>query len=123
MNLIGMKSCAHRRSGSGLWSYALTLLTFCIVIKDELILRRALYKLYHIEESLKENASAIRKTSRDLDGFREDQHRQQQVLDRARADQAKSKTEVSREERKLKRAEKALETKVRATFHYDCASY
>lgn len=77
-------------------------------------MRRALYKLYHIEESLKENASEIQKQSRALNGLREDQHRQQQALDRARAEQAKGKTDVSREEKKLKRAEKALEAKVRA---------
>ena len=81
-------------------------------VKDELILRRALYKLYHIEESLRANASEIQKHSRALNGLREDQHRQQQALDRTRAEQAKSKTEVSREERKLKRAEKTLEGKV-----------
>ncbi|KAF9652765.1 P-loop containing nucleoside triphosphate hydrolase protein [Thelephora ganbajun] len=79
--------------------------------KDELILRRVLYKLYHIEESLKANASEIQKQSRALNGLREDQHRQQQALDRTRTEQAKSKTEVSREERKLKRAEKTLEAK------------
>jgi structural maintenance of chromosome 1 len=88
------------------------------VVKHELILRRALYKLYHIEESLKANASEIQKQSRALNGFRADQHRQQQALDNTRAEQAKSKTEVSREERKLKRAEKALETKVHMAFPY-----
>lgn len=87
------------------------------LVKDELILRRALYKLYHIEEFLKANASEIRKQSRALNGLREDQHRQQQTLDRTRAEQAKAKTEVSREERKLKRAEKALEAKVCAVFY------
>ena len=80
-------------------------------------MRRALYKLYHIEEFLKANASEIRKQSRALNGLREDQHRQQQTLDRTRAEQAKAKTEVSREERKLKRAEKALEAKVCAVFY------
>ena len=86
-------------------------------VKDELILRRALFKLYHIEEFLKANASEIQKQSRALSGLREDQHRQQQALDRTRAEQAKAKTEVSREERKLKRAEKALEAKVCPAFH------
>lgn len=81
-------------------------------------MRRALYKLYHIEESLRANASEIQRQSRALDGLRGDQHRQQQALDRTRAEQAKSKTEVSREERKLKRAEKALEAKVCAAPHY-----
>jgi structural maintenance of chromosome 1 len=87
-------------------------------IQDELILRRTLYKLYHIEESLKANASEIQRQNRALVGLREDQHRQQQVLDRARAEQAKAKTEVSREERRLKRSEKALEAKVCAAL--DC---
>ena len=85
-----------------------------IVLKDDLILRRTLYKLYHIEESLKADTSEIQKQSRALNGLRDDQHRQQQSLDRTRAEQAKAKTEVSREERKLKRAEKALEARVRA---------
>ena len=80
-------------------------------------MRRALYKLYHIEESLKVNASEIQQQSHALNGLREDQHRQQQTLDRTRAEQAKSKTEVSREERKLKRAEKVLEAKVSAEFY------
>jgi len=93
--------------------YAVPLLTLHFDIKHELILRRALYKLYHIEESLKANTSEIQKQSHALSGFREDQHRRQQNLDATRAEQARSKTEVSREERKLKRAEKALETKVR----------
>jgi len=95
---------------------------FYFVIKHELILRRALYKLYHIEESLKANASEIQRQSRALSGFREDQHQRQQALDDTRAEQARSKTEVSREERKLKRAEKALETKVRAAFRCGCTS-
>lgn len=85
-----------------------------IVMKDELILRRTLYRLYHIEESLKANTSEIQKHNRALKGLREDQRRQQKTLDSTRADQAKAKTEVSREERKLKRAEKSLEAKVRA---------
>ena len=80
-------------------------------------MRRALCKLYHIEESLKVNASEIRQRSHALNGLREDQHQQQQTLDRTRAEQAKSKTEVSREERKLKRAEKVLEAKVSAAVY------
>ena len=94
----------------------------CFVAKDKLILRRTLYKLYHIEESLKVNSSEIRQQSRALNGLREDQHRQQQALDSTRAEQAKSKTEVSREERKLKRAEKALETKVYVPFYWGSTS-
>ena len=93
-------------------------LTFHFVIKHELILRRALYKLYHIEDSLKTNASEIQKEGQELVGHREDQDQKQQALDDARAEQARSKTEVSREERRLKRAEKALETKVCAVCHY-----
>lgn len=116
MRLIGTRSYANRRYDPE---------TICIPfryssnrLKDELILRRALFKLYHIEESLKLNASEIQKQSRALNGLREDQHKQQQALDRTRAEQAKAKTEVSREERKLKRAEKALEAKVCSATHY-----
>ena len=100
--MVALRTIAHVRSN----------------LKDELILRRALYKLYHIEESLKANASEIQKQTRALSGLRGDQHRQQQALDSTRAEQAKSKTEVSREERKLKRAEKVLEAKVYTAFHY-----
>lgn len=103
----------EQKVSPGLRMYAVPSLMFHFVIKHELILRRALYKLYHIEESLKANASEIQKQSHALGGLREDQNRQQQNLDGTRAEQAKSKTEVSREERRLKRAEKALETKVR----------
>jgi len=105
-----MKTCVNRRFDPS------ACISFCsshsFSLKDELILRRALYKLYHIEESLKANASEIQKQRRTLNGLREDQRRQQQALDRARTEQARAKTEVSREEKKLKRAEKVLEAKV-----------
>jgi structural maintenance of chromosome 1 len=88
-----------------------------------LILHRALYKLYHIEESLKDHANEIKKQNRALVGLREEQQSKQEDLDGARSEQAKSKTKVSREERRLKKAEKALEGKVRLSlcfffFHY-----
>lgn len=105
-----MRDCVNRRSDPS--GCILFRRSHSFALKDELILRRALYKLYHIEESLKANASEIRKQRRTLNGLREDQHRQQQALDRARTEQARAKTEVSREEKKLKRAEKALEAKV-----------
>lgn len=114
----GINTYTNRRSDPRSLLYAILLLMSNFVTKNELILRRVLYKLYHIEESLTANASEIRKQSRALNGLREDQHRQQQALDNTRAEQAKSKTEVSREERKLKRAEKALEAKV-YTSSYD----
>lgn len=105
-----MKTCVNRRFDlSGCISFRCS---HSLALKDELVLRRALYKLYHIEESLKANASEIQKQRRTLNGLREDQHRQQQALDRSRTEQAKAKTEVSREEKKLKRAEKLLEAKV-----------
>ena len=80
--------------------------------QDELILHRTLYKLYHIEKSLKDHASEIKKQNRTLVGLREEQQAKQEDLDDARSEQAKSKTKVSQKERKLKKAEKALEAKV-----------
>ena len=68
--------------------------------------------MYHIEESLKDHAAEIKKQNRALAGLREEQQAKQEDLDAARSEQAKSKTKVSQKERKLKKAEKALEAQV-----------
>ncbi|KIJ62116.1 hypothetical protein HYDPIDRAFT_169279 [Hydnomerulius pinastri MD-312] len=79
--------------------------------RDELILRRILYKLFHIEEALETNARDIQTKSRALAGLREEQQQHDKALEDARADQARARTAVVREEKKVKKAEKAVESK------------
>ncbi|KAF8137566.1 RecF/RecN/SMC, partial [Boletus edulis] len=80
--------------------------------RDDLILRRILYKLFHIEEALEANARDIQKKSRALAGLRAEQQQHDKALEDARADQARARTAVVREEKKVKKAEKTVESKV-----------
>ncbi|KAF8840540.1 RecF/RecN/SMC protein [Paxillus ammoniavirescens] len=79
--------------------------------KDELILRRLLYKLFHIEEALEANARDIQTKSKALAGLRADQQQHDKALEDARAEQARARTAVIKEEKKVKKAEKAVESK------------
>lgn len=73
---------------------------------------RILYKLFHIEEALEANARDIQTKSKALDGLRSEHGENQTALEEARAEQARARTTVVREEKKVKKAEKALEAKV-----------
>lgn len=75
-------------------------------------MRRILYKLFHIEEALEANARDIQKKSRALAGLRAEQQQHDKALEDARADQARARTAVVREEKKVKKAEKTVESKV-----------
>ncbi|KAH7929959.1 RecF/RecN/SMC protein [Leucogyrophana mollusca] len=79
--------------------------------KDELILHRLLYKLFHIEEAIEKNVREIRNQNKALAGLREDQRVHDKALEDARADQAKARTNVMQKDKKIKKAEKALEGK------------
>ena len=80
-------------------------------IQDELVLRRILFKLYHIEQSLDEHARAIREQNKTLAGLRQEQRKHEKALEEARSEQAKSRGLVMQKEKRIKKAEKALETK------------
>ncbi|KAN0084141.1 RecF/RecN/SMC [Tylopilus felleus] len=79
--------------------------------RDDLILRRILYKLFHIEEALEANARDIQTKSRALAGLRAEQQQHDKALEDARADQARARTAVVREEKKVKKAEKTVESR------------
>ncbi|KAI0063838.1 cohesin complex subunit psm1 [Artomyces pyxidatus] len=79
--------------------------------REELILRRILFKLFHIEEALEKNAHEIKEQSKTLAGLREEKQVQDQALDEARAEQAKARLSVTKGDKKIKKAEKALEDK------------
>ncbi|KAG2067939.1 hypothetical protein BDR04DRAFT_819211 [Suillus decipiens] len=79
--------------------------------KDDLILRRILYKLFHIEEALEANARDIQTKSKALAGLRAEHGEHEKALEDVRAEQARARTAVVREEKKVKKAEKALEAK------------
>lgn len=79
--------------------------------RDQLILRRILYKLFHIEKALEANARDIQTKSRALAGLRKEQQNNDNALEAARAEQAKARSAVVKEERKVKKAEKSIESK------------
>ena len=80
------------------------------------MLRRILYKLYHIQQSLDEHAQAIRDQNKALVGLRKEQQKHEKALEEARSEQAKSRGAVMQKEKRIKKAEKALETQVRVAM-------
>ncbi|EIW54226.1 uncharacterized protein TRAVEDRAFT_39782 [Trametes versicolor FP-101664 SS1] len=78
---------------------------------DELVLRRILFKLYHIQHSLEEHARAIKEQNQTLAGLRAEQCKDEKALEDARAEQARARSNVMQKEKRIKKAEKALETK------------
>lgn len=93
--------------------------------RDELILKRFLWKLFHIEEQIEANAREIKQKNKTLAGLRKEQATHDKALEEARAKQAKARSDVVAAEKKVKKAEKALETKVRLphSVHIRCHSY
>ena len=80
--------------------------------KDELILRRTLWKLYHIQEQLSSHAEEIKKQNGTLIDLRKEQRAYEAELEKARQEQAKARSSVMSKEKRIKKAEKALEGKV-----------
>ncbi|KAF8630781.1 hypothetical protein AX15_002729 [Amanita polypyramis BW_CC] len=74
-------------------------------------MRRILFRLYHIDESMESNARTIVSKNKELAELRKEQKKHEKALDAVRAEQAKAKTSVMQAERALKKAEKALENK------------
>ncbi|TFY79840.1 hypothetical protein EWM64_g4174 [Hericium alpestre] len=79
--------------------------------RDQLILRRVLFKLYHIEEALEKNSREIKEQNRALAPLREEQQATDEALQNARAEQAKARSNVMQKEKRIKKADKALEAK------------
>ncbi|KAG2124257.1 hypothetical protein BD769DRAFT_1653050 [Suillus cothurnatus] len=79
--------------------------------KDDLILKRILYKLFHVEEALEANARDIQTKFKALAGLRAEHGEHEKALEDVRAEQARARTAVVREEKRVKKAEKALEAK------------
>ncbi|KAG6855965.1 hypothetical protein H0H87_008906 [Tephrocybe sp. NHM501043] len=79
--------------------------------RDDLILRRNLFKLFRIEESVEENSRNIVNKNKDLAGLREEQRKHDKALETARAEQAKVRTSVMQKEKTIKKSEKVLDGK------------
>ncbi|KAJ7246598.1 condensin complex subunit SMC1 [Mycena haematopus] len=79
--------------------------------RDQRILHRILFKLYHIEEAIEVNAHEIRTQNKALKSLRAEQRAHDEALDAARAEQAKARTGVMQMEKKIKKAEKVLDGK------------
>ena len=85
------------------------------MLQDNLVLHRILLKLYHIQTALATHANDIKTQNEALAGLREEQRVHDRALEDARADQARARTDVMQKEKRVKRAEKALEGKVRVS--------
>lgn len=86
--------------------------------KDDLILKRILFKLFHIEEAIENNSRTIVTKNKELTGLREEQRKHDKALEDARTEQAKVRGNVMQKEKTLKKAEKALEGKVASFRRY-----
>ena len=80
--------------------------------RDDLILKRLLWKLFHIEEPIEANTRDIKHKNKSLAGLRKEQAIHDKALEEARAKQAKARSDTAAAEKKAKKAEKALEGKV-----------
>lgn len=93
-------------------SFILEEITDLFWIKDELILRRILLKLFHIEESIERNTHEIKTQKKALATLREDQRVHDKTLEDARREQAQARSNVMQTEKKIEKVEKALDAKV-----------
>ncbi|KAK7062210.1 structural maintenance of chromosomes protein [Favolaschia claudopus] len=79
--------------------------------RDQRILHRILFKLFHLEEAIEVNAREIQTQNKALKGLRAEQRTHDQALEAARAEQAKARSSVMQMEKKIKKAEKVLDGK------------
>ncbi|KAF7984629.1 hypothetical protein HWV62_12853 [Athelia sp. TMB] len=79
--------------------------------RDEIILHRILYRLFHIEESIDQNVRDIKEKNKTLSGLREEQRVHDAALDEARKEQAQARAAVMQKEKKIKKGEKTLDAK------------
>lgn len=86
------------------------------------MLNRVLWKLWHIEEGLERNAREIKAQNRTLEGLRAERDARDDDLTSARAEQAKVRSTVMQKEKRIKKAEQALESKVRYSGGPVCSS-
>ncbi|KAK7467271.1 Structural maintenance of chromosomes protein 1 [Stygiomarasmius scandens] len=80
--------------------------------RDERILHRHLFKLYHIEESIEHNTNEIRTRNKALVDLREEQRTHDEALEKARAEQAKARAadaQIAHSTRKINNAQKSKE--------------
>jgi structural maintenance of chromosome 1 len=104
-----LRACAIKRCGRA------TILFDTILMRsqDDLILKCILYKLFHIGEALEANARDIQTKSKSLAGLRAEHGEYEKALDDVCAWQVRARTAIVCEEKKVKKAKKALEAKVR----------
>ncbi|EKM57692.1 uncharacterized protein PHACADRAFT_206572 [Phanerochaete carnosa HHB-10118-sp] len=79
--------------------------------RDDAMLHRILFKLYHIQQALASHAEDIKRQNETLSDLRDGQRANNEELETARTEQAQARTVVMQKEKRVKRAEKALEGK------------
>ena len=83
-------------------------------------MRRYVWKLFHIENQIGENSSEIKEKNKALGGLRKEQSVHDKALEEARAKQAKARSELSAAEKKVKKAEKTLDSRVSHSSYQTC---
>lgn len=83
-------------------------------------MRRIIFKLFHIQKALDSHAREIKNKNKALAGLRQEQRKHDKALEDARAEQAKARGAVMQKEKKIKKAEKALELRVRISSDVGC---
>lgn len=79
--------------------------------RDEAVLQRVLWKLWHIEQGIERNAHEIRTQGRALGDLRAERDAKDAELASARAEQAKARSTVIQKEKRIKKAEAELDKK------------
>ncbi|KAF7332519.1 Structural maintenance of chromosomes protein [Mycena kentingensis (nom. inval.)] len=79
--------------------------------RDQRILHRILFKLWHIEEAIEANTREIRSKNKELRVLREAQREHDEALEAVRAEQAQARSKVMQTEKKIKKEEKKLDDK------------
>lgn len=83
--------------------------------KADATLRLFLYKLYHIAQKLESSRESIEARAPRLQGLRDDKAEADDALADARKEQATARAQVTAKEKRVKKAEKALDNKVWGT--------
>ncbi|CUA77586.1 Structural maintenance of chromosomes protein 1 [Rhizoctonia solani] len=79
--------------------------------REEAIIHRLLWQLFHLGREIEANAQTIRTKSKELKGLKKQQAADDAKVNSAREDQAKARSDALKAEKALKKAEKTLDAK------------
>ncbi|CAE6482912.1 unnamed protein product [Rhizoctonia solani] len=79
--------------------------------REEAVVHRLLWQLFHLGKDIESNAQTIRTKSKELKGLKKQQAADDAKVNSAREDQAKARADALKVEKALKKMEKALDAK------------